>query len=75
MERRNFVGSLSLGLLALFFPWAVPKRKTLKARWSAELAPNEAQMLMGYKGRAFLDTGYVYAPYRPVLITKFPSHI
>jgi len=65
MNRRNFVEALSLGLLALLFPWFTPKKK-LKAKWSAQLAPNEAAGVLGVTEQQLLDTGYVYAPYQEV---------
>ena len=68
MNRRNFLGSSSLGILALFLPWAIPKRKKLKARWTAKLSPHEAEM-MGYTRQQILEAGYVYAPYEPIIYT------
>ena len=59
MNRRKFVGSMSLGMLALLFPWFKPKQNHL----------------IGYTGQQYLDTGYVYAPYRPLIFTDYDSKI
>lgn len=45
---------------------------TLKSRWKVIKNPYFAQdtYLVGYKGKSFIDAGYVYAPYLPVFATQ-----
>ena len=45
---------------------------TLQNRWKVIKNPfiDEDAYLVGYKGKTFLDAGYVYAPYLPVFSTK-----
>jgi hypothetical protein len=50
---------------------------TLSGRWSVYVDPwldptlpgGAEQMLLGYKGNAAMDTGYIFAPYIPLLTT------
>ena len=73
MNRRKFVGSLSLGILALLFPWFTPRpKKKLYLDGGADTYISES---VGYTGQQFLDTGYVYAPYRPMLKAKWSAEL
>jgi len=40
-----------------------------KDPWLGALGENPLQILLGYKGQSALDTGYIYAPYVPLLTT------
>lgn len=55
-----------------------PSTRKLKGNWSVEAAEDtkslhskgiEKELLMGFKGKTILDTGYVSAPYIPVMCT------
>jgi len=79
MNRRDFLAKVSVGLAAVALPFLPKPRKKLKAVWPAELSELEAEafknfakplerpVMMGFKGEKFLDAGYVYAPYRPLV--------
>jgi hypothetical protein len=51
---------------------------TLSARWNVYVDPwldatlpgGEEKILLGYKGASALDTGYIYAPYIPLITTQ-----
>ena len=40
-----------------------------KDPWLGALGENPKQILLGFKGQSALDTGYIYAPYVPLLTT------
>ena len=61
LTRRDFLRCLGAlaSVLSVGLTVTMPKRK-LKAVWP----------MVGYKGSAFLETGYVYAPYIPLYCTS-----
>jgi len=53
------------------YSFGMERTGTLSNRWTIYKDPYfpEANALMGYKGGSFLETGFVYAPYVPLLVT------
>ena len=39
----------------------------MEMKWTTQL--NKREMLMGYKGNSYVDSGYFYAPYVPMVST------
>lgn len=53
------------------YSFGMEKSGTLSNRYTVYKDPYfpESYMLLGYKGGSFLETGFVYAPYVPLLVT------
>ena len=82
MTRRGFLRNLGVlaSVLSVGLTVTMPQRK-LKVYWSSEMSQDlHASYLVGYKGSAFLETGYVYAPYMPlyrtpdIVLGSMPPH-
>jgi hypothetical protein len=68
MNRRGFFGSLGKAVAAAFIlPTAIISWCPVKQTIIQPVSDNS--VLMGYKGAQFLEAGYVYAPYIPLVQT------
>ncbi len=67
MKRRDFVGISFASFLAILLPWFAPRKRFHDEYYGTVTI--KGQELMGYRGRAFREAGYVYAPYVPLYKT------
>jgi len=63
--------TLSLDPKEAMFTMGIEKVGALNNRFTVYVDPYfpRNQILIGYKGNSFLETGYVYAPYVPLIVT------
>ena len=70
MKRRSFLGAIVAAFGFAFVPCLEPKVEVRRG----VMVSYARRGLVGYPGKAFLGTGYVYAPYRPLYITQTYIH-
>jgi hypothetical protein len=67
MNRRGFLNRLLM--LAGAAPFVTRGFSQNVATSVIEAPPFDEQIILGYKGSAFLETGYVYCPHIPFYVT------
>jgi hypothetical protein len=67
----GFKPSILMDASEVQYSFGMEKTGTLTSRYTVYKDPYfpEQYMLLGYKGGSFLETGFVYAPYVPLLVT------
>jgi Major capsid protein Gp23 len=67
----GFKPSILMDASEVEYSFGMEKAGTLTSRYTVYKDPYfpENVVLLGYKGGSFLETGYVYAPYVPLLVT------
>ncbi len=76
LNRRSFLRNLGslVGALSVGLTVSLPQKKRTILLLSEHRTTSQIATMTGYKGDAFLTSGYVYAPYIPLVQTPLLVH-
>ncbi len=66
MNRRNFLRNLFIGLVVA--PKVIKENPSRFVVYTNPSTRMDDTMLMNFKGRSYMETGYVYCPYIPITV-------
>jgi hypothetical protein len=75
MNRRSFLRNLGtlVGALSVGLTVTLPQKRKVLLLHTDSVFSSQVATMVGHKGDAFLASGYVYAPYIPLIQTPYIS--